>query len=75
MNGQDLAKVVTSDYRYQWSEGTWQIDNGWGRPGMRHLDAYPYRVVAWDFGIKENILRLLADRGIKVTVVPAQTTF
>lgn len=47
------------------------LDNGWGRPGMRHLDSYPYRVVAWDFGIKENILRLLADRGVKVTVVPS----
>lgn len=75
MNGQDLAQVVTSDYRYQWSEGTWRLDNGWGRPGMNHLEEYPFHVVAWDFGIKENILRLLADRGIKVTVVPAKVSF
>ncbi len=74
MNGQDLAKDVTSEYRYEWSEGTWSLDNGWGRPGMRHPENFPYHVVAWDFGIKENILRLMSDRGIKVTVVPAKTT-
>ncbi len=77
MNGQDLAKVVTSDYRYEWSEGTWRLDNDWGRPGMFHPEEehFSLHVVAWDFGIKENILRLMSDRGIKVTVVPAQTTF
>ncbi len=75
MEGQDLAKSVSSDYRYEWSEGTWRLDNGWGRPGMYHPEELQRHVVAWDFGIKANILRLFADRGIKVTVVPAETTF
>ncbi len=51
------------------------MDNGLGRPGSFQPEDYPYSVVAWDFGVKENILRLMADRGIHVHVVPARTTF
>lgn len=75
MVGQQLATEVTSDFLYEWGEGTWRFDNGYGRPGSYQPEEYPFKVVAWDYGIKENILRLMADRGIHVTVVPAETTF
>ncbi len=75
MAGQDLAKTVTSAYRYEWTEGTWSMNNETGRPGMNHPTEFKFKVVAWDFGIKENILRLMADRGIHVVVVPAMTSF
>lgn len=75
MVGQELASQVSTTYRYEWGEGTWRMDNGYGRPGSFQPEEYPYTVVAWDFGIKENILRLLADRGVHVVVVPAKTTF
>lgn len=73
MVGQELASQVSTTYRYEWGEGTWRMDNGYGRPGSFQPEEYPYTVVAWDFGIKENILRLLADRGVHVVVVPAKT--
>jgi carbamoyl-phosphate synthase small subunit len=68
LKGMDLAKVVTTDKSYAWSEGTWQ-------PGRGHRQDLPktFRVVAYDYGIKRNILRMLADRGCELTVVPAQT--
>ena len=75
MVGQELASKVSTTYRYGWGEGTWRMDNGLGRPGSFQPEDYPYSVVAWDFGVKENILRLMADRGIHVHVVPARTTF
>jgi len=75
MVGQELASKVSTTYRYEWGEGTWRMDNGLGRPGSFQPEDYPYSVVAWDFGVKENILRLMADRGIHVHVVPARTTF
>lgn len=75
MTGQDLAQHVSSKYRYEWSEGTWSMSNETGRPGMNHPEEFLYTVVAWDFGIKENILRLMSDRGIRVAVVPASTTY
>lgn len=75
MVGQELASKVSTTYRYEWGEGTWRMDNGQGRPGSFQPEDYPYTVVAWDFGIKENILRLLADRGVHVIVVPAHTSF
>jgi len=75
MGGQDLAKEVTARHRTEWSEGTWHMVNETGRPGMLHPEELPYSVVAWDFGIKDNILRLMADRGIRCIVVPAKTTF
>lgn len=66
--GMDLAKEVTCKESYQWTEGTWQL--GAGHPDAK---ASAFHVVAYDFGVKRNILRMLADRGCKLTVVPAQT--
>jgi len=69
LKGMDLAKVVTTRRIFQWNEGTnWALEQGpRRRPGQR------MHVVAYDFGIKRNILRLLADHGCRMTVVPAQT--
>jgi carbamoyl-phosphate synthase small subunit len=69
MAGLDLAKVVSCTQRYDWSQGVWALDGGY-----REAPVAKFHVVACDYGIKHNILRLLADRGCKVTVVPAQTT-
>jgi carbamoyl-phosphate synthase small subunit len=68
MAGQDLAKVVSARERYEWSEGEWALGGGYGR-----LANPQHHVVAYDFGAKRNILRMLASRGCRVTVVPAQT--
>jgi carbamoyl-phosphate synthase small subunit len=66
--GMDLAKVASVDRPYEWSEGSWQLGAGFtAGTGAR------FHVVAYDYGIKRNILRLLADRGCRVTVLPAQT--
>jgi len=67
--GMDLAKVVSTKVAYRWSEGAWELGRGY-RPGPPTR----FRVVAYDFGIKRNILRRLAERGCDVTVVPAQTS-
>ena len=69
MNGLDLAKVVSEPVAYEWLETEWALSNGYGRQGDPRL-----HVVAYDYGIKRNILRMLASRGCRVTVVPAQTT-
>jgi len=68
LKGMDLAKVVSVSESYEWTENTWHLRNG-------HTEAenLTKHVVAYDFGIKRNILRLLANRGCRVTVVPAQT--
>ena len=66
--GMDLAKVVTTDRPYEWTEGCWERGSGY-----RKLDNPRFHVVAYDYGIKHNILRMIADRGARVTVVPAQT--
>ncbi len=68
MAGLDLAKVVTTDKPYEWTQTEWTLGSGYGTQ-----DAPQYHVVAYDFGVKYNILRMLAERGCKVTVVPAQT--
>ncbi|MFI4891528.1 MAG: glutamine-hydrolyzing carbamoyl-phosphate synthase small subunit [Steroidobacterales bacterium] len=69
LKGMDLAKVVSTKRIYQWNDGSlWETPSRLHRPQMR------MHVVAFDFGIKRNILRLLADSGCRVTVVPAQTT-
>jgi carbamoyl-phosphate synthase small subunit len=68
MAGLDLAREVTVAQSYEWSETDWTLGSGYGQ-----LDASRHHVVAYDFGIKRNILRLLAGRGCRVTVVPAQT--
>jgi carbamoyl-phosphate synthase small subunit len=69
LKGMDLAKVVSTKRAYQWNEGTnWSLETGpKQRPGQR------VHVVAYDYGIKRNILRCLADHGCRITVVPAQT--
>ncbi len=66
--GMDLAKVVTVDSPYEWSEG------GWTLTGYQPAPVAKFHVVAYDYGVKRNILRMLAARGCKVTVVPAQTS-
>ena len=68
MAGLDLAKVVSSQESYGWTEAEWTLGQGYGQQ-----TAPKFHVVAYDFGIKKNILRMLAQRGCKVTVVPAQT--
>jgi carbamoyl-phosphate synthase small subunit len=66
----DLAKEVTTASTYGWHEGTWALGSG---HRVRDADELAYRVVAYDYGVKRNILRMLVDRGCRVTVVPAQT--
>lgn len=66
--GMDLAKVVSCDTPYEWDESVWALGQGHGR-----LADPRFHVVAYDFGIKRNILRKLVSRGCRVTVVPAQT--
>ena len=73
MAGQDLAKVVTTRQPYVWTQTEWQLAREDGTPGYGELTEPKYHVVAYDFGVKKNILRMLAERGCKVTVVPAQT--
>jgi carbamoyl-phosphate synthase small subunit len=65
--GMDLAKVVTTSKPYEWTEGSWELGKGFRKP-----ENLRFHVVAYDYGIKHNILRLIADRGARVTVVPAQ---
>ena len=77
MAGQDLAKVVSSTEQATWSESVWQLGAGYGKYDVQAALASGKRlphVVAYDFGVKSNILRLLAERGCQITVVPAQTT-
>ena len=66
--GMDLAKVVSATEPYAWSEGEWKLGEGYVA-----APASKYHVVAYDFGVKRNILRMLAQRGCRLTVVPAQT--
>lgn len=73
MAGQDLAKEVTCRAPYEWTEGEFTMKAADGKPGFEKPAAFPYHVVAYDFGVKTNILRMLASRGLRVTVVPAQT--
>lgn len=69
LGGMDLAKVVSASESYDWSETEWVLGKGYGEQVSPK-----YHVVAFDFGIKRNILRMLAQRGCKVTVLPAQAT-
>jgi carbamoyl-phosphate synthase small subunit len=68
MAGLDLAKEVTVPKSYDWEQTEWHLGAGYG-----HLENPRYHVVAFDYGVKQNILRMLAERGCKVTVVPAKT--
>ena len=77
LKGMDLAKEVSTREPYPWSQGAWALGSGYqdlGEPRTgESADTRRYRVVAYDFGVKHNILRLLAARGCAVTVVPADT--
>ena len=65
--GMDLAKVVSAKAGYDWTESEWTLK------GYKQRDDERFHVVAYDFGVKRNILRMLAERGVRLTVVPAQT--
>jgi len=69
LSGMDLAKVVSVTEPYEWTQTEWALGSGYGKQ-----EAPKYHVVAYDFGVKFNILRMLAERGCRVTVVPAQTS-
>ncbi|CAJ0779303.1 Carbamoyl-phosphate synthase small chain [Ralstonia condita] len=69
LSGMDLAKVVSVTQPYEWTQTEWALGRGYGKQ-----EAPKYHVVAYDFGVKFNILRMLAERGCRVTVVPAQTS-
>lgn len=80
--GMDLAKQVTCASAYEWTRCSWSLDNESGDNALKRVDkasannttGTPPHVVAMDFGVKQNILRMLVDRGCRVTVVPATTT-
>ena len=76
MSGLDLARVVSTQAAYAWTQTEWQLANAslGGKPGYGEQTTPRFHVVAYDFGVKKNILRMLAQRGCRVTVVPAQTT-
>lgn len=69
LKGMDLAEQVTTEHAYVWSEGVWQL--GQGHRERQHKQ--PLHILAYDFGVKRNILRMLAERGCRITVVPATT--
>ncbi len=73
MSGLDLAKVVSVQQGYAWTESEWRLAREDGTPGYGTLKSPRFHVLAYDFGVKKNILRMLAERGARVTVVPAQT--
>lgn len=68
MVGKDLAQEVTCEQAYEFTQGEWRLGEGFRQP-----ESQPYHVVAYDFGVKTNILRMLAERGCRLTVVPAKT--
>lgn len=73
LKGMDLAKEVTTHEPYEWAQGSWTLVDG--LPDAPHPieEKLPFHVVAYDYGVKRNILRMLVDRGCRLTVVPAQT--
>jgi len=70
LKGMDLAKEVTTKDTFEWTEGSWQIGAGFSK----RPEGESFKVVAYDFGAKANILRMLVDRGCELTVVPAKTS-
>jgi len=76
MTGTDLAKVVSVKAAYEWTQTEWQLAHPQlqGKPGYGVQTEPKFHVVAYDFGVKFNILRMLAERGCRITVVPAQTS-
>ena len=73
MVGLDLAQVVSTTKPYEWSEGEWQLGQGYVQANTK-IQSKRFHVVAYDFGVKRNILRMLAQRGCRLTVVPAKTS-
>lgn len=71
LKGMDLARVVSTNHTYSWKQGSWSLTEGY--PSEYETEARQFHVVAYDFGVKRNILRMLADRSCRITVVPAQT--
>ncbi|OSM98375.1 MULTISPECIES: glutamine-hydrolyzing carbamoyl-phosphate synthase small subunit [Lonsdalea] len=71
LKGMDLAKEVTTTASYEWRQGSWTLQGD--LPTAKDESELPYHVVAYDYGTKRNILRMLVDRGCRLTVVPAQT--
>jgi carbamoyl-phosphate synthase small subunit len=72
LKGMDLAKVVTTRIPYEWAQGTWSLAEGMPEAIHPIEQKLPLHVVAYDYGVKRNILRMLVDRGCRLTVVPAQ---
>jgi len=73
LKGMDLVKDVTTTETYEWNQGVWNLETGYAEAGLTVADA-KFHVVAYDFGVKRNILRLLVDRQCRMTVVPATTS-
>ena len=73
LKGMDLAKEVTTGHPYEWAQGTWSLEGGMPEAPHPIEEKLPYHVVAYDYGVKRNILRMLVDRGCRLTVVPAKT--
>lgn len=69
LEGMDLAQAVSTPHPYEWTEGVWQLSDD----SHRQVQSFSWHVVAYDFGVKRNILRMLAERGCRLTVVPAKT--
>lgn len=72
LSGLDLAKEVTTAETYSWTQGSWTLTGG--LPAAKSDGELPLHVVAYDYGVKRNILRMLVDRGCRLTVVPAKTS-
>ena len=73
LEGMDLAREVSTHVPYEWAQGTWDLKTGLPEAPHPIDEKLPLHVVAYDFGVKRNILRMLVDRGCHITVVPAQT--
>jgi carbamoyl-phosphate synthase small subunit len=69
LSGMDLAREVTTRDQYEWTQSVWSLQDGY-----QQAQNLPWHVVAYDYGIKKNILCMLVERGARVTVVPAQTS-
>ena len=72
LEGMDLAREVSTQDSYEWIQGKWSLENGLPDKLRSAVNATSYHVVAYDYGVKRNILRMLVDRGCRITVVPAQ---
>ncbi|MFU8838106.1 MAG: glutamine-hydrolyzing carbamoyl-phosphate synthase small subunit [Thiohalomonadaceae bacterium] len=74
LNGMDLAKEVSTRTPFEWAQGSWTLEGGLPEAPSPIDENLPHHVVAFDYGVKHNILRMLVDRGCRITVVPAQTS-